>query len=201
MKTVIDNSSANTSSYVPSLSIHSSRAKGIFTSGVNGQGGPRQQNTMKLYRNLEITLNYINSKCHDHVLKERVKLTLGLQSLNIRAATNVLTIDENVRDGTLASDLMEVVLDRRTVSNIIKLNDGSLGTVLLQDDILGAVAVRAVSLRGNEDVVILNALVDLLLLLGGKGHFWRKKEVIDSLHGGRGQIYIGTPSNMDMGMG
>ena len=57
----------------------------------------------------------------------------------------MLTLDEDVRDGALASLGSESVLDRCTITDLIELLKTELDSLLLEKR-LGTVAVRAVAL-------------------------------------------------------
>lgn len=52
---------------------------------------------------------------------------LGLLALQVAVATNVLLADEDVRDGTLAADLLERILDLVAVGLIVQLDGVELG--------------------------------------------------------------------------
>lgn len=77
-------------------------------------------------------------------LEKRSKLAAGLERLDVRTASNVLAVDENIGNSALTSHLLQIVLNGTAIRNLIKLNDLCLGIMLLEDDLLGTLAVRAV---------------------------------------------------------
>ena len=78
----------------------------------------------------------------------------------IRVAADVLTVDEDVGDSSLAGLLLEGVLNSSTVGNLIEL-DKFGGVVFALEQILGCCAVGARRLAVDHDLVGCDRGVDL----------------------------------------
>jgi hypothetical protein len=77
--------------------------------------------------------------------KKSLELTTLLEFEEIVASTNVGLGDEDVGNGALASQLLEILLNGSTIVFVVKLKDKSRSSELGQQ-ILGLGAVRAVRL-------------------------------------------------------
>jgi len=90
---------------------------------------------------------------------------LRLLCLEVRVATDVLVVNEDVRDGALVGDVFESVLNCAAIVDLIQLNDVRLDAHLAQQG-LGRLAIRAIRLGEDSDGVV----VDDILRFGLCGH-------------------------------
>ena len=89
-----------------------------------------------------------------------------VQGLQVRVTTNVLVVDVDIRDSSLARDFLQGVLVVGTIIHGVQFQ--VVDIFLLQDVLLdlfvdqaqGAVAVRTVGLVGNENLVGFDGLLD-----------------------------------------
>lgn len=102
--------------------------------------------------------------------QQLLQLVQGLQFLQIRVTTNVLSIDEDVWHCALASEFSEIVLNLRTLLQSVQLQDVWLDTQLVESG-KSSLTVWAVSLRSNKDRVGLDGVLNLRDDFLGD-HFW-----------------------------
>jgi hypothetical protein len=89
---------------------------------------------------------------------------LLLLRLQVRIATNMYLIDEDVWNSALVTDLLQGVLNGRSVLDLIKLDGVEVGTQLSQQ-LLGRPTVWAVRLAKDGDSIV----VDDALSFGLRG--------------------------------
>ena len=98
------------------------------------------------------------------------KLILLGKQLQIGVATDMLASNEHVRNGSLAGDLSKSGLELGAVVQLVQLENHGLGILVLGKQLLGLLAVGAVGLGGDKDLVLGNVLLDGLDSgLGGHG--------------------------------
>lgn len=130
------------------------------------------------------------------ILEQVFELAGFLQVLQVGVAADMLLLDVNVGDGTLARDLLESILQGRTIRKLVELVSLEHGTELGQG-VLGGAAVRAVGLGEDDDSILLDDLLNLGASFGhGLGCRSRKgrvesrgnrlDEVEHEVSGGRG---------------
>ena len=81
-----------------------------------------------------------------------IELAGAVQLLDIRVSSNVVSTNEDIGDGALASLLREGVLDVATIGDLVQLEAEELHT-LRSEELLGGAGVGAVSLGVNDDFV------------------------------------------------
>jgi len=94
------------------------------------------------------------------VLQETIEL--ALLRLQIGVSTDVLLLDEDVRNAALTGDVLEGVLESCAVVNLIQLHQEVLCALLVQQS-LGGFAVWAVGLGEDHDGVVVDNLLRLVL--------------------------------------
>ncbi len=72
----------------------------------------------------------------------------------------MLASNEDVGDGSLAGDLGKSGLEIGTVVQLVELENGGLGVLELRQKRLGLLAVGAVGLGGDKDLVVGNVALD-----------------------------------------
>ena len=88
------------------------------------------------------------------VVQQLLEMAASLGSLQVVVAADMLTGDVDVGDGGLAGQLAQRVLDVRAVIHLVQLEQQGLvlrQVHLLEERLLGALAVGAVRLGGDED--------------------------------------------------
>ena len=89
-----------------------------------------------------------------------IELAGAVQLLDIRVSSNVVSTNEDIGDGALASLLLEGVLDVATVGNLVQLEAEELHALRLEQ-LLGGASVGAVRLGVDDDFVGGDGRVDL----------------------------------------
>jgi uncharacterized membrane protein (Fun14 family) len=94
------------------------------------------------------------------LLQKVLELSARVQALKVRVSTNVLLLDVDVGDGTLARDLLESVLKSGAIRNFVKLEELVIGVQFIQS-LLGLLAVGAVRLGEDNNRVVVDKLLNL----------------------------------------
>lgn len=106
-------------------------------------------------------LGLIKSIYYNHLkgsLKQSVQFTLRLQLLDVRVASDVLAVNENIRNSSLLGDLVQVVLDLSAVRNSVDFQDVGLVSKS-RNGALGLGTVRAVVLGKDHHWVLFDQVV------------------------------------------
>ena len=114
----------------------------------------------------------LRSRCFTHALHSNCsdsEVSSLIECLNIGVASNVLSLDEDVGNSSLASHLLEFVLNVGTIGHLVQFHDFGRNS-LRCEKIFSLLCEWAVALRVDHDVVSVDFSLNLSFEISSVDH-------------------------------